>query len=175
MVESVIATTARDFAYNLAVLRPTAVYGPGQDLHKGLGVVTVFVRNMLLDEPLRLFGSTENGRDFLHVSDLADCVVAAVELRLGGTYELGGPEVVRLRELIGLLEGLIGRTATVQREPDSPVDPLLVALDNGPFTAATGWAPRRHLAESLPEVIADVAARLGLGGVSVRHSADDGS
>jgi UDP-glucose 4-epimerase len=160
--ESVIEATSRDFGYRVTVLRPTAVYGPGQDPANGLGAVAVFAANMLRGDSVRLFGSTDAGRDFLHVADLADCVARVIEMGLAGTYDVGGPEVVRLRELIGLLELVLARPADVQVAGRTGVDPELVELDNGPITGASGWRPNRRLETSLPEVVVDVAVRLRL-------------
>ena len=158
-VEAILEITSRDFGYALTVMRPTALMGPGQDPSRGLGVVTIFARQALLGEPVRIIGSVDASRDFLHVVDLSDCIAAVVDRRAAGVFEVGGPEVIRLGALVALLEGAVGRPIAVELVPGSGVDPEAVRMDNGAITGAVGWTPGRTLEASLPEILADVDAR----------------
>jgi UDP-glucose 4-epimerase len=161
-VEAIAQATADSFGFDLTVLRPSAVYGPGQDPSKGLGAASVFARHILLGEVIEVFGTLDAARDFLHVADLADVTTALVEQRVGGTFEVGGPELVSLRTLIAGLEAAIGRAATVKVTAPTGVDRDVVRLDNEPLHAAVGWVPSRRITAHLHEVVADVAAHLGL-------------
>ncbi len=62
---------------------------------------------------------------------------------------MGGPEVVTLTELISMIESVLGRTASVQIENGTGVDPQIVQLDNDPLTNATGWVPKRRVEDWL--------------------------
>jgi UDP-glucose 4-epimerase len=161
-VEGLYAATSRNFGYALTILRPTALMGPGQDPSGGLGVVTIFARQILRGEPIRIIGSPATSRDFLHVVDLAECIALVIERRATGTFEVGGPEVVRLDALVGLLERSLDRRAEVGVVEGSGVDPSLVRLDNTAITDAIGWRPYRTLAASLPEIVAYLATQLDL-------------
>ncbi len=167
-VEAIAHSSADSFGFEVTVLRPSAVYGPGQDPSKGLGAAAVFARHILLGEVIEVFGSLDVARDFLHVDDLADAITALVEQRAGGTFEVGGPELVSLRSLIAGLEATIGRTAIVKVTAPTGVDRDVVRLDNAPLLAAVGWAPSRRLTAQLHEVVADVARHLGLPPVASR-------
>jgi UDP-glucose 4-epimerase len=144
-VESLFSKDFGLFNFDLTVLRPTAVYGEGQDPVKGLGAVTTFLNAIMEDRPIHILGSPYSGRDFLHVEDLADCVWAVIAKRALGTFEVGGPEVIQLAELVTIIETVLGKIAKVQIENPTGVDPQLVSLDNGPITKATGWIPKRRL------------------------------
>lgn len=130
------------FDFELTVLRPSAVYGPGQDPSKGLGAVMTFLDAVRHNKPIHILGSPYSGRDFLHVEDLAKCVAEVIEQKTFGTFEVGGPEVVELNRLITLIELALEKTALVQIENPSGVDPQIVKLDNGPIREATGWTPK---------------------------------
>lgn len=133
------------FNFDLTVLRPTAVYGPGQDPSKGIGAVITFLDAVMKDKPIHILGSPFSGRDFLHVEDLAECTAEVIEQKTYGTFEVGGPEVVELNRLITLIENALGKTAIVQIDNPTGVDPQTVKLDNGPVTEATGWTPKTHV------------------------------
>lgn len=130
------------FNFDLTTLRPSAVYGSGQDPGKGLGAVTTFLNAVMNDKPIHILGSPHSGRDFLHVNDLVECIWAVAAYGPIGTYDVGGPEVVELRDLIAMIEKTLGKTANVQIENPTGNDPQRVQLDNGPITNVTGWTPK---------------------------------
>lgn len=151
-VESLFSKDFGLFNFDLTVLRPTAVYGEGQDPSKGLGAVTTFLDAVENDKPIHILGSPYSGRDFLYVGDLAECVESVITNRVLGTFDVGGPEVVHLIELIAMIEKVLERKATVQIENPTGVDPQTISLDNGPITNATGWAPKTRVEGWLNEL-----------------------
>lgn len=158
VAEGVAESHARMFGYALTTIRPSAVYGPGQDPSAGLGAVTVFAAALLARQPITVLGDDSAVRDYLHVRDLARAVTAALELPATGTFDLGGPRSVSIKELIAVLEEVTGRTADVERLPASGVDPLAVALDNAPFADATGWCPTEDFAAGVRDVVETLRA-----------------
>lgn len=60
------------------VLRFFNVYGPGQKYGPYAGVITVFTKRVLNNEPLVLFGDGEQIRDFVHVDDVVQATALAV-------------------------------------------------------------------------------------------------
>lgn len=150
-VESLYSKEFGLFNFDLTVLRPTAVYGEGQDPSKGLGAVTTFLNAVAEGKPIHILGSPYSGRDFLHVDDLAESISAVITNRALGTFDVGGPEVVLLADLITMVEAALGRTATVQIENSTGVDPQIVQLDNRPLTEATGWTPKRRVEDWLKQ------------------------
>lgn len=150
-VESLYSADFGLFKFNLTVLRPSAVYGEGQDPSKGLGAVTTFLNSIAEGKPIHILGSPYSGRDFLHVDDLAECVEASITNRAFGTFDVGGPEVIQLIDLIPMIETALGRTATVQIENSTGIDPQIVQLDNGPITKVTGWTPKRRVEDWLKQ------------------------
>lgn len=151
-IESLFSKEFGLFNFDLTILRPTAVYGPGQDPTKGLGAVTTFFNATSSGKPIHILGSPNSGRDFLHVDDLADCVQVIIANKILGIFDIGGPEVIQLSELVAMIELTLNRTAMVQIENPTGVDPQTVSLDNTLITAATGWVPKRRVRDSLKEL-----------------------
>lgn len=148
-VESLLSKDFGFFKFDLTVLRPTAVYGPGQDPSKGLGAVITFLDAALKGEPIHILGSPYSGRDFLHVVDLAKCTAEVIEKKVFGTFEVGGPEVVCLIDLVSMIENLLSKRVTVQIENSTGVDPQTIQLDNTLITEATGWTPTKRVTDQL--------------------------
>ncbi len=106
-------------------------------------------------EKFFIFGSdyeTRDGtciRDYIHVLDLADAHVRALELQLngskGGEFNLGTGTGTTVRELIDAAEAVTGKSLTIEaterRDGDSP---SLVA-NNAKASAGLGWTPERNL------------------------------
>ncbi|MGQ4494604.1 NAD-dependent epimerase/dehydratase family protein [Dermabacteraceae bacterium P13095] len=56
----------------LTIIRPQNVIGPGQALHNPYtGVLSAFLAKLKAHEPLTVYGTGEQTRDFVHVKDLA--------------------------------------------------------------------------------------------------------
>jgi UDP-glucose 4-epimerase len=90
-------------------------------------------------------GSCE--RDFVHVSDLAEAHVRALEGLLGGgpggAFNLGTGAGRTVREVIAEVEGTLGRPVPVERAPRRPGDPAVLVADATRFRTAYAWQPRR--------------------------------
>ncbi|CAN5593053.1 NAD-dependent epimerase/dehydratase family protein [soil metagenome] len=168
VASAAVLVTAEAFGYSATVLRPTAVYGPGQDPAKKLGAVSVFADRLLRGESLQVIGSQEVRRDFLHVDDLSQLVLACVAQRTHGEYDVGGPELLSLTDVIEALESVAGLTPVIEVANSTGVDPEFVRLDNSSVSAATGWSPQRLLRDSLPEML---IANINQSGLEARHAA----
>jgi UDP-arabinose 4-epimerase len=101
---------------------------------------------------LRLFGSdwpTRDGsceRDFVHVSDLAEAHVRALEGLLAGgpsgAFNLGTGAGHTVREVIAAVERAVGRPVPLETAPRRPGDPAVLVADPSRFQRAYDWSPR---------------------------------
>ena len=70
---------------NTSILRYFHVYGPRQESNDLGGVVAIFIRNILNNEPIRIFGDGEQIRSFTFVDDLVEInKTVAINDDLGG-------------------------------------------------------------------------------------------
>lgn len=158
VAEAVAIAHAEMFGYSLTIVRPSAVYGPGQNPRSGLGAVTVFTDALLHGRPIRLLGTGNETRDFLHVADLAHALALSVRHRPEGVFDLGGPESMSLTDLVALIEEATGAAAIIQHLPATGVDPATVLMNDEPFQALTGWRPTVRVRDALPELVSSLLA-----------------
>jgi UDP-glucose-4-epimerase GalE len=102
---------------------------------------------------LALFGSdypTPDGtcvRDYVHVSDLADAHVLAVEVLLAGRSlgprNLGTGRGRSNREVRAAVERATGRPVPAREAPRRPGDPPVLVADASRFRRELGWEPHR--------------------------------
>ena len=69
----------KTYGMNVTVVRPCNIYGERQKSGRGGAVIPIFVALAAQGKPLTVFGTGEQRREYMHVSD----VVAAYELVLG--------------------------------------------------------------------------------------------
>ena len=108
---------------------------------------------------LQVFGDdypTSDGtclRDYIHVTDLADAHVKALEFISGGgrsgAYNLGTGQPRSVREVIETVERVTGRRVPWNLAPRRPGDPAALYAAPGKAQSALGWTPRLGSLETI--------------------------
>lgn len=101
----------KTFGLNVTIMRPSNVYGPRQKDGGAGAVIPIFVRRALEQQPLILFGTGEQRREYLHVSDLVrayDLVLLRHDLA-GETLNCGTGEATAIRDIAAFVAA---RTST---------------------------------------------------------------
>lgn len=135
-----------------SVLRLSNVYGPGQRLGTGQGVVGYWFRALLDDEPIRLFGDPETIRDYVYVDDVAEAFVAAHHSArpLPPVLNIGSGEPTSLRALVHVLLRAARRQGhPVEMTEDRPFDRRHTWLDVRTAHRTLGWEPTTTLQDGL--------------------------
>jgi UDP-glucose 4-epimerase len=90
-------------------------------------------------------------RDYVHVTDLAEAHVMAVEyLRKGGesrTYNLGSGMGYSVKEIMKKIEEVTGVVLPIKECPRRPGDPARLLAGLGKISREWNWQPKRDLAE----------------------------
>ena len=168
MVERMLADAATAQGLRYAALR--YFNASGADPAGGLGechtpethLIPLALRAAAGTGPaLRLFGEdwpTRDGsceRDFVHVSDLAEAHVGALEGLLadapGGAFNLGTGRGHTVREVLAAVERCVGRPVPVEPAGRRPGDPARLVADPSRFERVYGLAPRLS---DLPTIVA---------------------
>ena len=152
------------YGLRVCVLRLTNTYGPCMRIKDARQTfLGIWIRLVLEKQPFKIFGDGSQRRDFNHVGDVVDALVLAAteEQALGRLFNLGGAEILSLRELAELLiEAHNGGRMEIV-----PFPPERKAIDIGDyygsyalFRTATGWEPRVTMRKGLEETLAYYAS-----------------
>ncbi|GAA0340656.1 NAD-dependent epimerase/dehydratase family protein [Bacillus carboniphilus] len=97
------------FHIPIIVLRYFTVYGPRQRPDMAFHI---FIRQMLLGEPITIFGDGTQSRDFTFITDCVKGTEAAMNADglVGETINIGGKERASVLEILSLLEEISGIT-----------------------------------------------------------------
>ena len=108
------------------------------------------------DNPLKVFGTdwqTPDGtciRDYIHVVDLIDAHIKALELLTPGThriFNLGSGTGHSVAEVISAAETVLGRTVPRENSMRRVGDPAVLVADITKAQSELGWAPSHSLEE----------------------------
>lgn len=110
-------------------LRYANVYGPRQNSRGEAGVVAIFSERVLKGDPLIVNGSGEQTRDFVHVSDVVRANVAALELDLDGSFNVGTGIETTLNEVVEAFRNASGREIRVEHAEARKGEQLRSVLD----------------------------------------------
>lgn len=105
----------RLYGMDTTILRYFHVYGPRQESNEFGGVVTIFLRSILENRPLTIFGHGRQERSFTWVKDLVGANIAAATMPVsaGRVYNVASGIQVTILELAERIRALMGSTAPV--------------------------------------------------------------
>ena len=134
----------------LTVVRPSNLYGPGQALRGGFGLVRTLLDKALRGGPIEVWGDGSSVRDYLFIDDAVDaCRRLIAQPDLSGIFNLGSGVGTSISALISLVSTVTGRDIEVLTHPARDVDVRAIVLDTGRIGAATGWAAQTALEPGL--------------------------
>jgi UDP-glucose 4-epimerase len=130
-------------------VRYFTVYGPRQRPDMGFHK---FLRGVIEDRPIPVFGDGEQTRDFTFVADAVSATIAAAERGVPGrAYNIGGGSRVSLNHVLDLIGQITGRPVRIDRGPAQKGDMRDTYADTSLARADLGFAPTVSLADGLTE------------------------
>jgi UDP-glucose 4-epimerase len=138
---------------NYTILRYPNVYGPRQDPLGEAGVVAIFTGLMLRDEPVRINGSGEQERDFVHVYDIASANLLAVDSPPGEMYNLGSGEGTSVNTIFRLLAEATAYRREPNHGPALPGEVFKIYLDASKAQKELGWRQEWTLPVGLKQTV----------------------
>jgi UDP-glucose 4-epimerase len=148
------------FGVRACSLRLTNIYGPRQLVrHNRQGFIGWFVRLVVEDKEIQIFGDGLQLRDFVYVDDAADAFLraGATDAVNGQVFNVGGAQPISHLELVTLLIETAGTGSyrLVEWPPDKKViDIGSFYADSTRFRTTTGWEPSVTLRDGLAQTIA---------------------
>ncbi len=127
------------FGLHVTALRFFTVYGPA-----GRPDMSVFrfVRNISEGDPIVVFGDGSQERDFTYVDDIARGVCAALKLEGYHTINLGSDRPAKLRAMIDMISGMVGREPKIEYRPAHPADVPATWADITRARTELDWSPK---------------------------------
>jgi dTDP-glucose 4,6-dehydratase len=127
-------------------------YGPYQFPEK---VIPLFTTNALDDEPLPLYASTANKREWLHVLDHCRAIELVLEQgRIGETYNVGSGVEKTIAEIADAVLAALGKPESLKTVvPDRPGHDRRYLLDSSKLRSELGWRDGIGFDDGLAETV----------------------
>lgn len=127
-------------------------YGPYQFPEK---VIPVFTTNALANEPLPLFKTSENRREWIHVDDHSRAIDVILQKgTVGQAYNIGTRVEKSVEEIADLVLEILEKPATLKTYvPDRLQHDKRYLLDPAKIEKELGWAPEIPFEQGIRDVI----------------------
>ena len=146
--------------FNACGAEPEAGLGERHDPETHL--LPLILKSVISGKPVKIFGDdypTEDGtciRDYIHVSDLAEAHITAVQHLLNGgaseVFNVGTGSGHSVREVLSAVERVTGRKVPFEIAPRREGDPPSLVADSSKLQTMLGWNPKRA---SLDRIVED--------------------
>lgn len=146
------------------VIRHSNIYGPYDkfDLEKSHVFGATVAKVYAAKNKIVVWGTGEEGRDLLYVSDLVDFIEGAVE-RVDADFEIfnvGSGRSLPIGELVRKIIDVSGRSLEIAYDPGRPTIKTTVCLDCGKAKQQLGWWPRVGIEEGIRRTLEWYGARV---------------
>jgi dTDP-glucose 4,6-dehydratase len=128
-------------------------YGPFQFPEK---VIPVFATKAIDDQPIPLYASTQNRREWLHVIDHCIAIDAVLSRgRIGETYHVGSGVEKSIEQIADTVLEALGKPASLKTiVPDRPGHDRRYLLDITKIRTELGWEPSISFEDGIAETVA---------------------
>jgi len=146
--EHLCITYSENYNVPIVILRYFTVYGPRQRpdmaFHK-------FIKNMLLNAPIEIYGDGNQKRDFTYVGDVVDAVIRAIEIEdaTGEIINIGSSNPVRLLDVIKVLANMVGVEPNIVFRAKQKGEVEVTYADISKARSILKWSPKIPLEEGL--------------------------
>lgn len=154
-IEEALRFVSRTSAMTHQVIRLSNPYGPGQNPHGPLGLVTKLVYQTLHHKQITIFGDGSVVRDFIYIDDAIQGILDIVrDGNRNDTYNLGTGVGISVQQVVDAIGKVLPEPLIVEHVPGRSVDVPVSVLDVRKFR--TSCASFTHFV-SLEEGIAKTA------------------
>ena len=138
------------YGLDTTIFRFFTVYGPAPRPDM---VMFRFTQWISEGRTVRLNGDGEQSRGFTYLDDIARGIILGLKPLGYEIINLGGHEVIKINELIRMLETLIGRKAMIEHFPPHPADLATNWADTEKAHSLLGWEPSVSLREGVARLV----------------------
>jgi len=143
----------RQHSVDIRVARIFNTYGPRMQVNDGR-VVSNFIVQALLNDPITIYGTGEQTRSFCYVDDLVEGILQFTEQnQCIGPVNLGNPAEISVHELADTICKLTNSKSKIQLKPLPEDDPKRRNPDIGKIKAMVNWQPKVSIEDGLKETI----------------------
>lgn len=145
------------------IARLSNPFGAGQNLRRNLGAVSIFLAHAMAGEPITIWGDGTVVRDYLHITDVTQALLALADapgqaVAEAPVFNVASGEGRSLNQIVSAIGALLGRAPFVEYKPARPFDVPVSILNVDRAARVLGWRPHLGFEEGLSRMYRDLQA-----------------
>jgi UDP-glucose 4-epimerase len=150
---------AAHYGVKVACIRPFSGYGEDQDL--SYPVPAIAARAAKREDPFEVWGTGQQGRDFVHIDDVIDFIQMLMEkVSDGSAWNIGSGKLTSFLDLIQVFCSFAGYKPAIKALIDKPVGVHSRYANMDLVTERFGWKPKISVEEGMRRVYDAAVERL---------------
>lgn len=157
-MEGLLSSYVASFGFTGIALRYFNLYGPEEHHEPETHAIPRFIKQIFNQEPVTIWGQGQHQRDYIHVKDVADAHLKALDLAQNEPnkyhyFNISAEQPASVAEIIDLIEEVMGVRANRSEQPARPGDPLVLTADATKAHQQLGWYAQVSLKDGLQETV----------------------
>tara|TARA_R100001082_G_scaffold110143_1_gene89133 strand:+ start:7557 stop:8504 length:948 start_codon:yes stop_codon:yes gene_type:complete len=140
-----------------SVLRQTNIYGPNDkfDLEKGHVFAASVIKIMNSDDKIVVWGTGEEERDFLYVSDLIKSIESILDKQTAfyRLVNIGSGKAVSISSLVKKIMEISGKKLEIVYDETKPTIKTKLCVNNNKAKILFGWEPGTSMEEGIKKTL----------------------
>lgn len=143
--------TAKHYGVSITCIRPFSGYGEDQNLTYPIPAIAR--RAALKENPFEVWGTGKQGRDFVHIEDVIDVSLLAMDKITDGTaINIGSGKLTSFLEIIDVFTDFAGYKPDIKCLLDKPVGVHARYCNMDYVKETLGWEPKISIKEGMRRV-----------------------
>jgi len=152
-VESYLRYYHKVFGLKYASLRFSNVYGARQNPESESGVVSIFCSNMFLGNPVTIYGSGSQTRDFIYINDAVDASISVMKKKGEGIYNISTAKEASINAIFNIIKKESGLRCKKKYAKAIVGEQQRSCLDYSRAKKVLNWQPKYILEEGIRNTI----------------------
>ncbi len=137
--------------FKTTILRYSNVYGPRQDSSAEGGVVAIFLKKMIQNQKVLIYGNGKQTRDFIYVDDVVEANLKALNLKRPGIFNISTQKETSILSLQEKIKKITHCQKGKTFKPEKSGDIRKNCLSNKKAKRVLKWRPRTSLEKGLAQ------------------------
>lgn len=157
-MEALLSSYVAAHGFTGIALRYFNLYGPEEHHQPESHALPRFIKQIYDGEEVTIWGEGEHQRDYIHVRDIVDAHLKAIELVENEPnkyhyFNISTEKPASVMEIVRHVEAAMGKTAKIKNFPPRPGDPLLLFADASKARQQLGWSAKVELSDGIKEMV----------------------
>jgi UDP-glucose 4-epimerase len=152
-IEKYVAMYSNMIGIEYRICRPSNVYGEGQHLNIGQGVIGVFLERCLKEQPIEIWGDGTIRRDYLYVTDMVRGISKLINNQGDHkVFNISSEIGYSLNDIIAIIRDELKISVVVNYMKSRKYDVPVNILDSSRLRLETGWNPQTDIVNGMHHV-----------------------